>query len=392
MNYNFDIKIDRSGTHAAKLEVLPAGSPDDILSLWVADMDFPCAEPIMEALRNRVEKRIFGYTVYDMPRTKDAIQLWFKKRFDWEVDKSTMFFCPGIVPAIAFLINALTEEGDGIIIQRPVYYPFTNKIEGNGRVVINNPLIREGNTYYMDFEDLDKKFADPKCKGMILCSPHNPVGRVWTEEELRKVVDIAKKYDKWIISDEIHADLTRVGVTNIPLLKLAPDYKDRIIACTAPSKTFNLAGMQFSNIIIPNVEYQKAWSDITDTKFSISMCNPFGLEATIAAYTDGDEWLDQLRAYIDTNIAYIEKFVKEELPDAEMIKCEGTYLVWLDVRKYCSDKNKLEKAMVENAKLALDEGYIFGEEGIGYERINVATPMSNIILCMDRMKTALLAL
>jgi cystathionine beta-lyase len=303
-----------------------------------------------------------------------------------------MFFCPGIVPALAFLINTLTNEGDGVIIQRPVYYPFTNKIEANNRIVVNNPLIREGNTYRMDYDDLDKKFADPKNKGMILCSPHNPVGRVWTKEELLKIVAVAKKYDKWIISDEIHADLTRIGITNVPLLKIAPEYKHRIIACTAPSKTFNLAGMQFSNIIIPNEEYRKNWVDLTDAKLSVSMCNPFGLEATIAAYTKGDEWLDQLRVYIDKNIDYIEKFVKSELPKATVIKCEGTYLVWIDVREYCNDKDKLEECMVKTAKLALDEGYIFGEEGIGYERINIAAPMSSIVLCMDRMKSALLSL
>lgn len=391
MKYNFDEMIDRRGTHAIKLEWLPEGTPEGALSLWVADMDFVCAEPVLDALHARIDRKIFGYTSANNEDLKDAVLLWFEKRFAWNIDKDCIFFSPGIVPAIAFLINILTNEGDGIIIQRPVYYPFTAKIEANKRVVANNPLLRSGNTYVMDYVDLEKKFADPKNKGMILCSPHNPVGRVWSKEELQKIVDIAKKYDKWIISDEIHCDLTRVGITHHPLLTVAPDYKDKIIVCTAPSKTFNLAGMQFSNIIIPNPDYQKAWVDFVDVKMSLSICNPFGLEAIIAAYTHGDEWLDQLRAYIDDNINFIDQFVREHLPLVEMIKCEGTYLVWLDVSKYCADHQKLEQLMLHKAKVVLDEGYIFGEEGIGYERINVASPRSVIVECMERIKAALLS-
>ena len=389
MKYNFDELVDRRGTHAVKLEVLPAAAPEDVLSLWVADMDFPCAEPILTALHKRIDQRIFGYTGYDNDEVKQAVYSWYQRRFGWEIDKTAMFFSPGVVPAIAFLVNALTEEGDGIIIQKPVYYPFGAKIEANHRRVVNNPLIRTGDTYVMDYDDLDRKFADPTVKGMIFCSPHNPVGRVWTEEELRKLVDIAKKYDKWIVTDEIHCDLTRVGVTHHPLLKIAPEYEEQIIACTAPSKTFNMAGMQFSNIIIPNPEYQKLWTEYIDARYSVAICNPFGLAAIVAAYNEGEEWLEQVREYIDGNIAYIEDFVKEHLPKAEMIRCEGTYLVWIDVRRYCEDKDRLEEAMLKVAKVALDEGYIFGEEGIGYERINIATSRQIVEDCMKRMKLGL---
>lgn len=392
MNYSFDQVESRLGTNSIKLEVLPEGAPSDILSLWVADMDFPCAEPIIEALHARVDRKIFGYTLYDSERIKQAVFSWFHKRFNWDIDSSWMFFSPGVVPAFAMLINVLTEEGDGVIIQQPVYYPFIKKIEANNRTVANNPLIRKGNSYVMNYDDLKKKFANPKNKGMILCSPHNPVGRVWTEEELSKVAAIAKKHDKWIISDEIHGDLTRIGVQHHPLLKVAPEYRERIILCTAPSKTFNLAGMQFSNIIIPNPEYQQAWRKLADERLSLSICNPFGLEATIAAYTKGEEWLEQVRHYIDGNIRYIEEFVSTHLPEAQVIDCQGTYLVWLDVRNYCSDHQKLEHAMVHDAKVALDEGYIFGDEGIGYERINVATQRSTVVECMERMKRALLNL
>ncbi|MDL2300618.1 pyridoxal phosphate-dependent aminotransferase [Clostridiaceae bacterium OttesenSCG-928-D20] len=386
MKYDFDKLIDRRGTHAIKLDVLPDGSPEDTLSLWIADMDFPCAEPIIRALHERVDKKIFGYSHYDNHRVKSAAIDWFKRRFDWEIDPAAMFFSPGVVPAIGVLVNILSEKGDGIIIQRPVYYPFTTKIESNGRVVVNNALIREEGRYVMDFADLEAKFADPKNKGMILCSPHNPVGRVWTKEELLKVVEIAKKYDKWIISDEIHCDLTRKGVEHSPLLSLAPEYKNNIISCTAPSKTFNLAGMQFSNIIISKPEYQEKWVDYTNARLGISFCSPLGLEAVVAAYTEGEDWLEQVRDYIDENIKYIEDFARKELPLAEVFKCEATYLVWLDLGKYCKDSKELEQRMIK-AGLALDEGYIFGLEGEGFERINVATSRENVRLCMQRMRS-----
>lgn len=388
MKYDFDIPVDRRGTHTCKLDNMPEGAPADALSMWVADMDLPCAEPIIRALHERIDRKIFGYTLYENEECKDAIIGWYRRRFGWELKAGDIFFSPGVVPALAFLINVLSEEGEGIIIQRPVYYPFTNKILANKRVVVNNPLVRSGNTYVMDYEDLERRFADEKNRGMILCNPHNPVGRVWTEAELLKVVEIAKKYDKWIISDEIHSDLTRTGVEHFPLTKVAPEYADRIIVCTAPSKTFNLAGMQFSNIMMTNPEYQQKWTEIINNRFSVSMCSPFGLTAIIAAYTEGDEWLDQVREYIDGNIRYIEEFVRDHLPKAEVIDCQGTYLVWLNLGAYCPDEKELEELMQKKARVALDEGYIFGEEGKGFERINVAAPRSTVEECMKRIKAA----
>lgn len=215
------------------------------------------------------------------------------------------------------------------------------------------------------------------------------MGGVWKEDELKKVAELGKKYDKWIISDEIHCDLTRIGVTHISLLKAAPEYRDRIIVCTAPSKTFNLAGMQFSNIIIPNKDYQKCWLNMIDEQFSMAICSPLGLTAVVAAYNEGEEWLDQVRAYIDGNIQYIQDFVKKYLPDVDTTACEGTYLVWLDMRKYTTDRKKLEQVMLDRAKVILDEGYIFGDEGVGFERINAAPPRSVIEACMNRIKVGL---
>lgn len=389
MKYNFDEPIDRSGTYAYKLDMLPAGSPPDALSVWVADMDFACAQPILDALHKRIDRKIFGYTWYGNPDLIGAVTAWFERRYGWKIAPDEIFFSPGIVPALAFLLMAISHEGDGVIIQRPVYYPFTNKIKGTKRSIHNSPLIYENGDYRMDYADLEKKFADESIKGMILCSPHNPVGRVWSPEELRSLVDIAKKYDKWIISDEIHMDLTRKGVIHTPLLKVAPDYADRIVVCTAPSKTFNLAGCQLSNIIIPNKEWQAKWTAVISDTLSVSMANPFGIAATIAAYNEGEEWLEQVRDYLDENIRYINEFVAENLPKAKVAKTEGTYLVWIDLNAYEKDPRKLEALMQKTAKIAFDEGYIFGEEGAGFERINVATPKATVVEVMRRMKAAL---
>ncbi len=389
MKYNFDTLVNRKGTYAVKLDAMPEGSHPDAVSVWVADMDFPVAQPIIDALHARIDRQIFGYTLYENEELKATVTGWFAKRFDWKVAAEDVFFSPGVVPAIAFLIQALTEPGDGVIIQRPVYYPFAAKIEGNGRVVYNSPLVNDGGVYTMDYDDLEVKFADEKVKGMVFCSPHNPVGRVWKEEELRRLVAIAKKYDKWIISDEIHMDLTRKGISHHPLTKVAPEYADRIILCTAPSKTFNLAGMQLSNVIITNDDYKAKWAQVIDVEVSCGMANPFGIEATIAAYTEGESWLDQLRDYLDGNIAYIASFLKENLPKAVMSAPEGTYLVWIDLNAYISDPVALERLMQNTAKVAFDEGYIFGEEGNGFERINVATQRSVIEEVMKRMKLAI---
>lgn len=389
MKYNFDEIIDRSGTSATKMESLPKGCPDDALPLWVADMDFACAEPILKALHERIDKKIFGYTMYDTDECLGAVLNWYKKRYGWEEQKENLFFCGGIVSAYAVLLNLLTKEGEGVVIQRPIYYPFTIKANSNGRQIVDSPLIYADGNYTIDFDDLDKKMAEPNNKVLVFCSPHNPAGRVWTEEEIRKVVDICKKYDKWIICDEIHCDLLRCGMTFHPILKVAPDYADRIAVCTAPSKTFNLAGMKTSNIVIHNKELQAAWKDLIGGKLSMNGVGTLGLTAMIAAYNEGEEWLEQLKEYLDGNFAYIDAFLKEHLPKAHMVPSEGTYLAWIDFNGYVDgDAEKLEEIMQKKAKVALDEGYIFGDSGRGFERINIATPRSVVEDCMDRILKA----
>ena len=389
MKYNFDEIIDRTGTSATKMESLPKGCPDDALPLWVADMDFACAEPILKALHERIDKKIFGYTMYDTDECLGAVLNWYKKRYGWEEQKENLFFCGGIVSAYAVLLNLLTKDGEGEVIQRPIYYPFTMKANSNGRQIVDSPLIYADGNYTIDFDDLDKKMAEPNNKVLVFCSPHNPAGRVWTEEEIRKVVDICKKYDKWIICDEIHCDLLRCGMTFHPILKVAPDYADRIAVCTAPSKTFNLAGMKTSNIVIHNKELQAAWKELIGGKLSMNGAGTLGLTAMIAAYNEGEEWLEQLKEYLDGNFAYIDAFLKEHLPKAHMVPSEGTYLAWIDFNGYVDgDAEKLEEIMQKKARVALDEGYIFGDAGRGFERINIATPRSVVEDCMDRILKA----
>ena len=387
--YDLDRTVDRAGTFSVKWDCLPAGAPADALPLWVADMDFPCAQPILEALHVRVDRRIFGYTNYEDPQVKGAVAGWYQKRFGWEVEPGDIFYSPGVVPAIAFLLDILTEEGDGVVIQRPVYYPFTKKIEAAGRRVVNNPLRYEDGAYSMDFDDLEEKRARPDVKGMILCSPHNPVGRVWTPEELSRTAELAARYGKWIISDEIHGDLVRRGVTHHPLLQVCPQHRDRIIVCTAPSKTFNLAGLQLSNIVIQNPAWQAAWQELVAGRYGIMDASPLSLAAMTAAYTQGEDWLDQVLDYLDGNVEFARRFLAERLPAARLADPQGTYLLWVDLRAYCPNPGELEDRMLHRAGVALDEGYIFGEEGAGFERINAACPRSLLERCLQRMAEAL---
>lgn len=383
--YDFDQIVDRSNTQSLKWDCLPKKAPADTLPLWVADMDFPCAQPIIEAIHKRADRLIFGYSNYNSAEVKQPVLDWYQRRFGWKIDAAQMVFSPGVVPAIAFLLHILTEPGDGVIIQRPVYYPFSGKIESSGRRVVNNALTYENGAYSINFDDLEQKMADPQNKGMILCNPHNPVGRVWSAQELRKVVEIAHNYDKWIIADEIHSDLVRQGIVHQPLLKLCPEYQKRIIVCTAPSKTFNLAGLQISNIIIPNPEYRRRWGQITSSEFSIAMANPLSLAAMTAAYTEGEDWLNQVNAYIDENIRFTHQFLQQHLPKAYLVEPQGTYLIWIDLRAYCADAQELERLILEEAGVALDEGYIFGSEGIGFERINAACPRAILKACLERI-------
>jgi cysteine-S-conjugate beta-lyase len=394
VTYNFDQIVERKYTNSIKWEYyhdyIPSASADS-LPLWVADMDFPCAEPIVKALQKRIDCQIFGYSYYRTDQYMEAVTGWFKRRFDWEIESSSVFYSPGIVTAVAVLIKILTKPGEGILIQRPVYYPFADKIEANNRVIINNPLQYANSKYSVDFADLERKIADLNTGGMILCSPHNPVGHVFSMDELLKIVEICSRHNKWIIADEIHADLIRNGVTHYPLEKVALHYKEQIITCTSPSKTFNMPGLKISNIIINNPAYQEAWLREVNDSLSIGMANPLSIKAVEAAYNEGEEWLNQLKDYLDQNIEFAAVFIKDNLPKAKLIYPAGTYLLWIDLRAYCSDHQILENLMLNEAKLILDQGYFFGDEGRGFERINAACPRSILEECLQRMTKALLS-
>jgi len=379
----FDEMINRSGTNSLKYDfmaIMNAKADATTLPLWVADMDFACPQPILDAIKARTDRKILGYSGHMTGEYFRAIGNWMQRRFNWYVHSSDIFISPGVVPALSNLVRALTSENDGIIIQRPVYYPFTNSIVNNGRKVINNALIEKDGYYTIDFDDLEQKAKDPSTKMMIFCSPHNPVGRVWTEDELRKVGQICLDHDVILVSDEIHFDLISKGHKHIPIDRLFPK-ENRIITCTAPSKTFNLAGMHTSNIIIKNDEFKKKWS----AEVGSSHLGPLSIVALQAAYDESEDWLDQVNDYIDANLDYIGEYIKEFLPKAKYYKPEGTYLAWLNLSAYEKDYKKLSDLMVEEAHVLLDDGHIFGEEGNGFERINAACPRPILKECLDRI-------
>lgn len=390
VSYNFDEVIPRTGTHSVKWEFIPPVEGklnSELLPLWVADMDFPCAEPILEALHARVDRKIFGYSNARSEGYLNAVQSWFENRYQWHFDPEDIQLAPGVVPAIAILIKSLTRPGDGIIIQQPVYYPFMLLIENNDRRIINNALIEQDGRYTMDFADLETRAAQPGTTMMILCSPHNPVGRVWTEEELHRFAEICLDNDVTIVSDEIHCDLIRKDSRHIPLGKLIGN--EKIITCTAASKSFNLAGLQTSNIIINSEAMRNKWSLELRSKSGLFGSNPMGIVATEAAYRKGAAWLDQVNRYIDRNLEYVGDFLAEHLPKARYVIPEGTYFAWVDFREYGFSAKQLEEIVQRRANVFLDEGYIFGEEGAGFERINVACPWSILHECLIRIRNVI---
>lgn len=387
MPVDFDTVPNRRGTNCFKYDFArEMGMPEDVLPLWVADMDFPTAPAVLERLHALAEHGIFGYT-----GVKDAyfsaVHNWYAQRFGWETQRSWLVTTPGVVFAIAIAIRAFTQKGDAILIQQPVYYPFANKVTENDRQLVVNPLILKNGRYEMDFADMERKIADNHVKMLLLCSPHNPVGRVWTKEELLRVGEICQKHGVLVVSDEIHADFTYAGHTHRVFASVKSEFADFTITCTAPSKTFNLAGLQNSNIFIPNRQLRHAY------KKELSACgcggtNCMGMAACQAAYEAGADWLEQLKQYLAGNLAYIRQFLREKLPDIALIEPEGTYLVWLDLRKLGLTEQQQRQLIVQDAKLWLDTGTLFGQGGEGFERINIACPRATIEQAMQRLERA----
>lgn len=399
MTYDFDRIIDRSGTASMKWSTYHGGSHAGPISpvgvdlagngpipMWVADMDFPSPQPVLDALRNRIDHGIFGYTVTPDSYFDAAIN-WIKKRHGWEVSKEWITTTPGIVPALHFAIRAFCKAGDKVLLQQPAYYPFFRAIKNSQCEIVSSALIDGDDGYTMDFEDLERKASDPAVTMAILCSPHNPVGRVWREDELRQYGDICNRHGVLVVADEIHADLLMPGVKFFPYAQLGREYSDNVLVCTAPSKTFNLAGMHLSNMIIPNEKLRRTFNDYMIHTGVAGGLNPLALTAIEAAYNHGEEWLDQVLDYIWGNFQTLKSFVGQNMPQLKVSELQGTYLCWVDFRGLGLDQEKLEKLTQLDAKVLLDEGYIFGQEGRGFERFNLACPRPLLKLALERLKT-----
>lgn len=386
---NFNEVINRKNTGSVKWDTMKEhGVSEDILPLWVADMDFKAPEGVIKALSERVEHGIFGYTL-PTDSYYDAVINWMDRRHNWKIEKDWIIIAPGIVPAIHFAVHTYTKEGDGVLIQRPVYHQFTEAVLNNGRKLINSPLVRKGDRYEMDFEDFEKKIVDNNVKLFILCSPHNPVGRVWTREELKTMGDICLEYNVLVVADEIHHDLVFKGNKHIPFASLGSEYSNICITCTSASKTFNIAGLHISNIIIENKMILKRLNTYLES-IALTMSNIFGIIGTEAAYNTGEAWLEELIDYVEGNKKLVQKFLGEKFPMIKVIDSEGTYLLWIDFSGLDMEKEELEKFLVEEAKLWLSGGYIYGEEGRGFERINIACSRSSIETGLKNLEDALI--
>lgn len=385
--YDFDKIIDRHGTNCLKFDFAKErGKNGDELSLWVADMDFQVAKPITDALQAQVNHGIYGYTEVKSDYF-DIVKNWFRDNFDWEIKKGSLVKTPGVVYAIAMAVKAFTKEGEAVIIQQPVYYPFSEMIIANNRKLVNSPLVLKDGRYEIDFEDFEKKIVENNVKLFILCSPHNPVGRVWSVEELKRIGDICIKHDVVIFSDEIHADFVYEPNKHHVFASLGESYAANSVIATAPSKSFNIAGLQVSNIFIGNKKLRDAFRNEI-VKSGYSQLNTMGLAAARAAYESGKEWLDEVRAYIKDNLIFFRDYLKENIGELSLIEPEGTYLVWVDFRKLGLSEKQREDLIVNKAKLWIDSGAMFGVDGEGFERFNIACTRSYLKQALDSLAKA----
>ncbi len=386
-NLNFDSLIDRKGTKCLKYDFAKKrGLPEGVLPLWVADMDFKTSSYIEDALVKQAQHAIYGYTEVDDDYF-ESVHRWINNHYGWDVHKSWFHKTPGVVFAIATAVRAVTKKGDAILIQQPVYYPFSEVINDNERTLISSDLVNDGNGYYtIDFEDFERKIVENKVKLFLLCNPHNPVGRVWTKEELIKIGDICVKHGVIVFSDEIHADFVWSGNHQV-FAKLDEAYAKISITATSPSKTFNIAGLQVSNIFIPNREiytkFRKAYN-----ASGYSQLNAAGIIASQAAYDHGQEWYEAVSRYIKANIDFAEEYIKTHLPKVVFKKPEGTYMIWLDFGKYGLSDRQIDDLIIHKAGLWLDSGSIFGDVGKGFQRINVACPRAVLTEALDRIRDA----
>ncbi|EGT4532561.1 cystathionine beta-lyase [Clostridioides difficile] len=387
MNYNFNEIVDRSNNFSSKWsEMEKKYGTNDLLPMWVADMDFKAAPCIIDSLKNRLEQEIYGYTTRP-DSYNESIVNWLDRRHNWKIKSEWLIYSPGVIPAISLLINELTKANDKIMIQEPVYSPFNSVVKNNNRELIISPLQKlENGNYIMDYEDIENKIKDVKL--FILCNPHNPVGRVWTKDELKKLGDICLKHNVKIISDEIHSDIILKKHKHIPTASISKEFEKNTITCMAPTKTFNIAGLQSSYVILPDEKDYKLLDDAF-TRIDIKRNNCFSLVATEASYNNGESWLESFLEYLESNIDFAIKYINENMPKLKVRKPEGTYLLWVDFSALGLSDEELESILVQKGKVALNQGNSFGIGGSGYQRINLACPRSMLEEALIRIKNAI---
>lgn len=382
MKFDFDTVVNRKNTNAIKYDLAKKrGKPEDAVSLWVADMDFPTAPCIQKAVAEKAAHGIWGYSRSDY-RYYDALKKWYKERHNFEVQNEWVVNTPGVCFALATAIKAFTNEGESVLIQKPVYYPFFNIINSLQRKVVNSSLILKNNHYEIDFDDFERKIVQENVKMFILCSPHNPGGRVWTKQELQKISEICLAHNVLVVSDEIHSDITFGSNVHTVYGSLSEQALKNSIICTAPSKSFNLAGLQFSNIFIADEKLRKAFSKELD-KTGYDEPSVFGIVAATAAYSEGADWFDSVKSYIWENILFAKKYIEENASQIKVLVPEGTYLLWLDFSNTGLSDSEINDRVLNKAKVWLDSGSMFGKEGEKFQRINCATPR---IILEDALK------
>ncbi|MGM0875537.1 MAG: MalY/PatB family protein [Bacillota bacterium] len=385
----FDQVINRKNTDSVKWDTKRIFGYKDVLPMWVADMDFPAPDEVLDALHSRVDHGIFGYT---MPGTStaEAIKGWLKNRHNWEIDSNIITYSPGIVTAISIAIQAYTESEDMIVVQPPVYYPFFEMAKKHKREVLFNQLhLNSNNRYEIDFDDLEEKLSNKMTKMFILCNPHNPSGRIWSKEELTRIGELCIKYDVLIISDDIHSDLLLFNNKYTPIASINKSIANQTITCIAPSKTFNLAGLQASAVLISNDSLKQKYNNIQQLHGLMTL-NTFGADAMEAAYKYGERWLDELIHYLEENVLFIENYIKEHLPEVKVMRPESTYLVWLDARDLHKTDKELKNLLLKKGELALEPGSKFGENGAGFLRMNFACPRETLKDGLNRLVKALI--
>ena len=385
MKYNFDEIIDRKGSNSIKYDLCDKiFGTSDLIPMWVADMDFKTPDFIIKALEQRLKHPVLGYSLRPDSYYKSIIN-WNKKKHNWNIKQEWISFSPGVVPGFNMAILALSKPGDKIIIQPPVYFPFFTAINNNNRIEVDNTLVLKNNYYDIDFDDLEEKMKDAKI--FLLSNPHNPGGRVWTRAELKRIGEMCIKNDVIILSDEIHSDLIMKNHKHIPMASISEEIAERTICFMAPSKTFNIAGLSTSYLVISNEVLRKKYEQVVEN-LHVNFGNIFGTSALEVAYNFGEDWLKQLIDYVQANIDFAADYLKKNIPEIKLVRPEATYLLWLDCRDLNMSNEELKDFMINKAKLGLNDGPTFGPGGEGFQRMNVACPRSTLAIALDRIKNA----